>query len=214
MLTGFNTNIRHRGVLFHVQSEDSGRDHPHVITHLFHGGNIMATEKSSYAEKVDDRDLEGVVRAIMQSQHKAVLKRLRAGAFDDAILSRLGSDAFDGADGSQADPESGLATEPPFDPAADGATEPPVDTAADGATEPPVDIAAETGATATAHRQPDFESAAPPAEASAAAAADVPSEPDAGRPFGDAIVSDKPLDEVILNYLVSNARKRKRQPTS
>ena len=44
MLSGFNTNIRHRGVLFHVQSEDSGRDPPHIITHLFHGGNILFSQ--------------------------------------------------------------------------------------------------------------------------------------------------------------------------
>ena len=31
-----------------------------------------------------------------------------------------------------------------------------------------------------------------------------------GRSFGEGIVSEKPLDEVILNYLVENARKRKR----
>jgi hypothetical protein len=32
-----------------------------------------------------------------------------------------------------------------------------------------------------------------------------------GRSFGEGIVSEKPLDEVILNYLVENARKRKRR---
>jgi len=34
MLSGFNTNFRYRGVLFHVQTEDSGRGNPHVITLL------------------------------------------------------------------------------------------------------------------------------------------------------------------------------------
>ncbi|MCP5057522.1 MAG: hypothetical protein GY937_12475 [bacterium] len=185
MLTGFNTNIRHRGVLFHVQSEDSGRDHPHVITHLFHGGNIMASEKSSYAEKVDERNLESVVRGIMESQHKAVLKRLRAGEFDDAILARLGQDAFD------------VATETP-----------PED-----ATAPPVEMPADTAVAApSAVSEPEPSATKAPAAAAASAAA--PPQPDAGRPFGDGIVSDKPLDEVILNYLVSNARKRKRQQVS
>ncbi|MBW2241859.1 MAG: hypothetical protein JRH01_07715 [Deltaproteobacteria bacterium] len=187
MLTGFNTNIRHRGVLFHVQSEDSGRNHPHVITHLFHGGNIMASEKSSYAEKVDDRDLESVVRGIMESQHKAVLKRLRAGDFDAAILARLGENAFE------------IATEPPAEAAPEVATEPPVDVPADTATAVPG---------ATSAPEPSVTNA--PATPSSSASP----RPDAGRPFGEGIVSDKPLDEVILNYLVSNARKRKRQQVS
>ena len=32
------------------------------------------------------------------------------------------------------------------------------------------------------------------------------------RVFGDRVVSEKPLDEVVLDYLVENARKRKRGP--
>jgi hypothetical protein len=35
--------------------------------------------------------------------------------------------------------------------------------------------------------------------------------PPTARPFGEGIVSEKPLDEVILNYLVENARKRKQR---
>ena len=31
------------------------------------------------------------------------------------------------------------------------------------------------------------------------------------RAFGDGVVSQKPLDEVVLDFLVDNARKRKRQ---
>ena len=30
--------------------------------------------------------------------------------------------------------------------------------------------------------------------------------------FGERVVSEKPLDEVVLDYLVENARKRRRQP--
>jgi hypothetical protein len=33
------------------------------------------------------------------------------------------------------------------------------------------------------------------------------------RTFGDGIITDKPLDEVILAYLVEKARHRKRLPT-
>ena len=41
MIIGANTNVRHRGVLFHVQTEDSGRSNPHVISHLYHQGTIV-----------------------------------------------------------------------------------------------------------------------------------------------------------------------------
>ena len=230
MLTGFNTNIRHRGVLFHVQSEDSGRDHPHVITHLFHGGNIMASEKSGYRDKVDDRDLEDVVRGIMEAQHKAVLKRLRAGDFDEAIRARLGDEAFDGAEPS-CELESGATvppaslgepseTVPPASLGEPSETVPPVatgeqsETLAPAAmadrseTVPPVVQGSKTDTTTRSTPPGDSASPAPP---SARAEPGTPAAPDAGRPFGGGIVSDKPLDEVILNYLVENARKRKRQ---
>jgi hypothetical protein len=95
MQSGFNTNIRHHGVLFHVQTEDSGTANPHVTSHLFHGGNIMASEKSDYSEFLETADLESIVRGLMESQHKAMLEGLRAGMHDDAILVRVGPQMFD-----------------------------------------------------------------------------------------------------------------------
>ena len=52
-LLGFNNNVRHKGRVFHIQTEDSGIRHPHIITHLFtDGGRILKTIKTSYAEHV------------------------------------------------------------------------------------------------------------------------------------------------------------------
>jgi hypothetical protein len=94
MLSGFNTNIDHHGVLFHVQTEDSGRKHPHVITHLYHRGTILASEKCGYAERLESSDLEREVKALMESQHRAMVERLEGGELDDVICERLGLDAF------------------------------------------------------------------------------------------------------------------------
>jgi hypothetical protein len=94
MLSGFNTNVRHRGVLFHVQTEDSGRNHPHVITHLYHGGTILASEKSGYQELLEQGELQAKVRALMEGQHAAMLKRLRAGELDEILAERLGPEVF------------------------------------------------------------------------------------------------------------------------
>ena len=46
-VTGFNHNIKHKGKLYHVQTEDSGVNNPHIITHLFVGGNIAGEEDKS-----------------------------------------------------------------------------------------------------------------------------------------------------------------------
>jgi len=163
MISGFNTNIRYRGILFHVQSEDSGRDLPHVITHLYHGGNILHSEKSSYAEHVNLPDLGRVVKELMETQHKAVLKRLIHRGLDDVIQERLGAAIFQDR----------------------------------------ADTKAQTRPSRTAPVAPQAPVAPPPA-------ADPPV-----HSFGDGIVSEKPLDEVILSYLVENARgKRKRSSSS
>ena len=96
MVGGFNNNFRYRGILFHVQTEDSGVSNPHVVTHLFHGGNILSSEKLDYSGKLElgEDELEEVVRELMETQHKAMLKRLQRGLHDKVILERLGAQAF------------------------------------------------------------------------------------------------------------------------
>ena len=96
MLVGFNTNVRYSGRVYHVQTEDSGRTHPHVISHLYHGGTILASEKQEYRELLDSQDVEAEVRNLMEAQHKAMLEGLRQGAFDDAIKVRLEAPAGGG----------------------------------------------------------------------------------------------------------------------
>jgi hypothetical protein len=68
-------------VIFHIQTEDSGLKSPHVFTHLFHGGVIVSTRKLVY----DGGTVEEGIKALMQSQHKAVMKELKKGTFDAKI---------------------------------------------------------------------------------------------------------------------------------
>lgn len=82
MVQGFNHNIKHKGKLFHIQTEDSGRDNPHIITHVFVGGNILASKKTSYADIVKADRLEQIVRELMEEQHKSVLRNLINGVYD------------------------------------------------------------------------------------------------------------------------------------
>lgn len=195
MLSGFNTNFRYRGVIFHVQTEDSGRGHPHVITHLFHGGNIIASEKRDYAHLLMGADVETGVRKLMEGQHKAMLKRLSRGEHDQLIAERLGPGIFgSGADGS--------GHTDPLQP-----TGPSVDDSIDRSVEQAVAEAVVEASQAGSKTRP-----ARDAPSVGARSERVIPDPDPGlsRVFGDRVVSEKPLDEVVLDYLVENARKRKR----
>ncbi|HLB12976.1 MAG TPA: hypothetical protein VJO15_08475 [Dehalococcoidia bacterium] len=81
MLTGFNTDFKYKGVVYHVQTEDNGRQNPVIVTLLYKGGAILASRKISYADIVKYERLEKVVRGLMEEQHKQVIRDLVAGKF-------------------------------------------------------------------------------------------------------------------------------------
>lgn len=82
-LLGYNNNVRHKNRVFHIQTEDSGVNHPHIITHLFmDGGRILKSVKKSYAEHVGIDGMSDIVRTMMKEQHKAMFVALRDGQFD------------------------------------------------------------------------------------------------------------------------------------
>jgi hypothetical protein len=82
MIPGFNHNIKHQGRVFHVQTEDSGPKNPHIITHLFVGGNIISSQKTRYEELLSSPDYESRVKELMEEQHKEMLRKLVRGEFD------------------------------------------------------------------------------------------------------------------------------------
>ena len=88
-LLGFNNNVRHRGRIFHIQTEDSGVKNPRIVTHLFaDGGRIIKTTRTEYTEHVARADMQVYVRSLMKEQHKSMFTALRLGEFD-ALLERV-----------------------------------------------------------------------------------------------------------------------------
>jgi hypothetical protein len=97
-VVGFNHNLNYKGRVFHVQTEDSGPQHGHTITHIFMGGNILASTRSSYTElllTIDPGDLFSAVRKLMEDQHKAMMKSLLQGGHDAEILRRTGGTVYE-----------------------------------------------------------------------------------------------------------------------
>src|SRR6187402_2227296 len=86
---GFNNNIKFRSTVFHVQTEDSGLDQPHIITHLFaDGGRVIKSHKRAYNEHVNRPDVAEYVRGLMKAQHLEMVMALRDGRFDGVIAGR------------------------------------------------------------------------------------------------------------------------------
>ena len=80
-LLGYNHNVKYGGRIYHVQTEDSGPANPHLFTHLYYEGTILATKRHEYDGAVPEDE----VRGLMQAQHKAVLKELKQGTYDQKL---------------------------------------------------------------------------------------------------------------------------------
>jgi hypothetical protein len=86
---GFNNNVKYKNQTFHIQTEDSGLDKPHIITHLFaDGGRVIKSHKRSYAEHVKRDDVAPYVRQLMKGQQLEMALALREGKFDPIIEGR------------------------------------------------------------------------------------------------------------------------------
>jgi hypothetical protein len=166
-LTGFNHNIKHKGKVYHVQTEDSGVNNPHIITHLFVGGNILASKKTSYADILNAENLSEVVRELMEEQHKEMLRNLINGVYDTYEASARHYQPGELGD-APAKPQQPAAPKPA--PAVAAAPAPYV---------------------------------VPPEVAAARALKEKPRINDVGVEtlFGEDLISEKSLDEVILSYL-------------
>jgi hypothetical protein len=179
---GFNHNIKHKGRAYHIQTEDSGLENPHIITHLFVGGNILASKKTSYADIVGAENLAQVVRELMEEQHKEMLRNLINGVYDDidTAYTQQGTQSFQPgqihADGRAVQLQSGVALP-------------------QAAPRPPA---------------PPRARALPP-EVLAARQQPVPAIRNDGAEtlFGEDLISEKSLDEVILSYLAEDLGERK-----
>src|SRR5690606_5303984 len=83
---GFNNNVKFKNAVYHVQTEDSGLDAPHIITHLFaDGGRVIKSHKRSYEQHVNRPDVSEYVRGLMKAQHLEMVMKLREGGFDRII---------------------------------------------------------------------------------------------------------------------------------
>jgi hypothetical protein len=98
-LTGFNNNVRYRGMRFHIQTEDSGITRPHITTQLFaDGGYVIKSLRTDYREYVDHPERAVLVHRLMRDQHRAMALDLRDGKLDATIDRIAPSPAESSAD--------------------------------------------------------------------------------------------------------------------
>ena len=84
MLSGFNHNIKFRGKVYHVQTEDGGQDNPQVVTIVFLGGVILDSVSFPYDDLVGRPEWHAALRDRMKAQHLEEIRRLMAGEIGTA----------------------------------------------------------------------------------------------------------------------------------
>jgi len=115
MLPGYNHNVQYKGKIYHIQTEDSGVQNPHIITLLYEGGNILGRKKTSYEDILKSEKLPLVVKEMMQEQHKSMLRDLKGGTFDGRIYGPPKEVAPEAAPGAPHPPQAAPPPPPPKD---------------------------------------------------------------------------------------------------
>ena len=82
MLSGFNHNLKYKGRIFHIQTEDGGKDNPQILTHAFLGGVILDTVRQAYDDLLETQNWQETLRGRMKAQHLEEIRKLFSGAFD------------------------------------------------------------------------------------------------------------------------------------
>ena len=89
MITGFNTDVKYRGVVYHVQTEDKGTGNPLIETLIYKGGEILGSKRLPYGDLVQLGDEPAITR-LMEDQHKNIIMDVKRGRYDaDAANTQL-----------------------------------------------------------------------------------------------------------------------------
>lgn len=88
VITGFNTDIEHDGVIYHVQTEDKGLSKPVIVSLVYNRGTILASKRSPYDDLLKANFSERILAERLSKQHKLICAAIRAGRIED--LKKLG----------------------------------------------------------------------------------------------------------------------------
>src|SRR5690348_15107437 len=98
MITGYNTDVRHGEVVYHVQTEDKGLSNPFIESLVYVGGQVLASKRSSYSELLTEGKEEKDIVALMDHQHRTMIAAIRHGKLDaklQALLAGKQTSAFE-----------------------------------------------------------------------------------------------------------------------
>jgi hypothetical protein len=83
VITGFNTDIEHDGVIYHVQTEDKGLDTPIILSLVYAGGTILASKRSPYEDLIAEGFSDEALAERLKRQHRLICAAIHSGRIND-----------------------------------------------------------------------------------------------------------------------------------
>jgi hypothetical protein len=83
VITGFNTDVEHNGVVYHVQTEDKGLKSPLILSLVYVGGTILASKRTPYDDLIASGFDEDKLAERLQRQHKLICAAIHTGRIED-----------------------------------------------------------------------------------------------------------------------------------
>jgi hypothetical protein len=83
VITGFNTDIEHDGVIYHVQTEDKGLETPIILSLVYTGGTILASKRSPYEDLIAEGFSDEALAERLKRQHRLICAAIHSGRIDD-----------------------------------------------------------------------------------------------------------------------------------
>ncbi len=90
MITGYNTDVPHSDVIFHVQTEDKGADSAWIESLVYVGGQVVARKRSSYKDCLDEGKGRDAIVKLMDRQHRLMIAEIRSGKYDPQVPQIVG----------------------------------------------------------------------------------------------------------------------------
>lgn len=92
MQMGRNSDVKYKGLVVHIQTEDLGLTAKKAMAQIFHSGQIIESRSMSYAAHIealaDEAARDEFIRKFLESFHRDCFKRLQSGAYDAKLPIR------------------------------------------------------------------------------------------------------------------------------
>jgi hypothetical protein len=85
MITGYNTDVPHADVVFHVQTEDKGIASAFIESLVYVGGQVLAKKRTSYKSALEAGEGKKQIVELMDQQHRLTIAEIQSGKYDNQV---------------------------------------------------------------------------------------------------------------------------------